>query len=220
MQNVVKVCSASAALLMLSSCGTMKRVVDAIPVPSMPKISLPKLSSVTKIIPGMGGESKADDPVMPFNSKGSLGYGHTLELLVYDSGREPDKLFEGKAMVDELGSAKVGGRSLPEARAAIGSIFRSAGRVAAHVHVHIIAVEGVELIAVEGDVKSSLVTPLWENMTVADAITMAGGRKPGSVARSVYVTHEGARKFYTTEDRANHDVELRAGDIVSPSPDL
>ena len=100
MQNVVKVCSASAALLMLSSCGTMKRVVDAIPVPSMPKISLPKLSSVTKIIPGMGGESKADDPVMPFNSKGSLGYGHTLELLVYDSGREPDKLFEGKAMVE------------------------------------------------------------------------------------------------------------------------
>ena len=228
MQNVVKVCSASAALLILSSCGTMKRVVDAIPVPSMPKISLPKLSSVTKIIPGMGGESNADDPVMPFNSKGSLGYGHTLELLVYDSGREPDKLFEGKAMVDErgvltlgeLGSAKVGGRSLPEARAAIGSIFRSAGRVASHVHVHIIAVEGVELIAVEGDVKSSLVTPLWENMTVADAITMAGGRKPGSVARSVYVTHEGARKFYTTEDRANHDVELRAGDIVAPSPDL
>jgi len=228
MQKVVKVCSASAALLMLSSCGTMKRVVDAIPVPSMPKISLPKLSSVTKLIPGMGGEPEVNDPVLPFNSKGSLGYGHTLDLVVYDGGRDPDKLFEGKAMVDErgvltlgdLGSAKVGGRSLPEARAAIGSIFRSAGRVAAHVHVHVIAVEGVELISVEGDVNAPLVTPLWENMTVADAITMAGGRKRGSIARSVYVAHEGERKFYTTEARANSDVELRAGDIVSPSPDL
>ena len=87
-------------------------------------------------------------------------------------------------------------------------------------HVHVIAVEGVELISVEGDVKAPLVTPLWENMTVADAITMAGGRKQGSIARSVYVTREGERKFYTTEARANDEVELRAGDIVSPSPDL
>lgn len=228
MRNVVKVCSASVALLALTSCGTMKRMVDAIPVPSMPKISLPKLSSVAKIIPGMGGEPAVNDPVVPFNSKGSLGYGHTLDLLVYDGGRDPNKLYDGKAMVDErgvltlgdLGSAKVGGRSLLEARAAVGSIFRSAGRVAAHVHVHLIAVEGVELVSVEGDVNAPLVTPLWEDMTVADAITMAGGRRQGSVAHSVYVTHKGERKFFTTEARANDEVKLRAGDIVSPSPDL
>ena len=92
MQTVVKVCSASAALLVLSNCGTMKRVVDAIPVPSMPKISLPKLSSVTKIIPGMGGEPEVHDPVMPFNSKGSLGYGHTV-----DCTTEPNEAILAKA---------------------------------------------------------------------------------------------------------------------------
>lgn len=228
MWNLARAGCAGAALLTLASCGTMKRMVDAIPVPAMPDIAMPKLSSVTKIIPGLGGEAKPEDPVMPFNSKGVLGYGHTLKVQVFDGARTPKELFEGEAMVDErgvltlgdIGSAKVGGRSLPESRAMIGSVFRSAGRVAAHVHVHIIAVEGVELVSVEGDVTSPIVTPRWDDMTVADAITMAGGRKIGSPAQAVYVTREGQRRFYSSAARANDEASLRAGDIITLSPDL
>lgn len=228
MWKLARAGGAGAAVMALTSCGTMKRMVDAIPVPSMPDISMPKLSSVTKIIPGLGGDDKPEDPVMPFNSKGSLGYGHTLKLQVFDGARVPKELFEGDVMVDErgvltlgdIGSAKVGGRSLPEARAMIGSIFRSAGRVAAHVHVHVIAVENVELVSIEGDVTTPIVTPRWEDMTVADAITMAGGRKAGSRAQAVYVTREGQRRFFNSEARANEEVRLRAGDIISLSADL
>lgn len=228
MWNLARVGCAGAAVVALTSCGTMKRMVDAIPVPSMPDISMPKLSSVTKIIPGLGGDDKPEDPVMPFNSKGTLGYGHTLKLQVFDGARSPKELFKGDVMVDErgvltlgdTGSAKVGGRSLPEARAMIGSVFRSAGRVAAHVHVHVFAVESVELVSVEGDVTSPIVTPRWDDMTVADAITMAGGRKAGSRAQAVYVTREGQRQFFNNEARANDEIHLRAGDIVSLSADL
>lgn len=228
MWNLARVGCVGAALVALASCGTMKRMVDAIPMPSMPDISMPKLSSVTKIIPGLGGEDKPEDPVMPFNSKGVLGYGHTLKLQVFDGARSPKELFEGDAMVDErgvlrlgdIGSAKVGGRSLPEARAMIGSVFRSAGRVAAHVHVQLIAVESAELVSVEGDVTSPIVTPRWDDMTLSDAITMAGGRKAGSRAQAVYVTREGQRRFFNNEARANDEVSLRAGDIITLSSDL
>ncbi|MDB6138625.1 MAG: hypothetical protein JWO94_1697 [Verrucomicrobiaceae bacterium] len=217
---------AVAALAALAGCSSLKKAVDAIPVPSMPD-----LSSVTSVIPGLGpsGDSvSAADPVVPFNSKGVLGYGHTLRLAVYDGVVEPRKLYAGLVMIDEhgvadfgkFGTARLGGHTISEARRLIESVFIRTGGAASRTHVHFISVENVTLITVEGDVVSPLTTPLWKNMTMRDAIAAAGGRRPGSTAKAVYVIQNGQRRFYQTVEAADYGSPLRAGDIITLSPDL
>ena len=183
------------------------------------------------VIPGVGpsGDSvSADDPAVAFNSKGILGYGHTLRLAVYDGSIEPTRLFNGLVMIDrkgvadfgKFGSAQLGGHTIPESRHLIESVFRRHGEAVGRVHVHFISVENTPLVTVEGDVAAPLVTPLYKGMTLRDAIAQAGGRKSGSAAQALYVTQNGTRRFYRSEASADYGSPLRAGDIITLSPDL
>ena len=82
----------------LCSCQTLKKLTP----------SVPKLSSVTNMIPGLGDGLPADDPTVPFNANGALGYGHSIALDIYEGVRSPKRLFEGKRMVDENGVISFG----------------------------------------------------------------------------------------------------------------
>ena len=217
---------AIAGLALLSGCTTVKKTIGAIPMPSVPK-----LSDVTKVIPGMGpsGDSVgSEDPVVPFNSKGTLGYGHTLRLAVYDGVVEPKKLYSGLVMIDQhgvadfgkFGSARLGGRTITEARRLIESVFVRKGTAASRTHVHFISVENVPLVTVEGDVVNPVTMPVWKKITLRDAVEFAGGRRPSSSAQAVYVIQNGQRRFYPTVESASYGSPLRAGDIISLSPDL
>ncbi|HYF34871.1 MAG TPA: hypothetical protein VD994_06220, partial [Prosthecobacter sp.] len=69
------------AAVLFASCATIKRITpDRIPLPPLPKFS--QLKKITRIIPGLPGSDKAaeDDPTMPFNARGTLGYGHTIRI--------------------------------------------------------------------------------------------------------------------------------------------
>ena len=211
-----------AALVALASCNSIDSAVRS--------LRPPKLSEVREIIPGLGaGDSVGSkDPLVQFAPHLPLAPGHTLRLSVYEGTRTATKIFEGLVMVDEqgiiefknIGSAKVGGHNVSDARAMIASVFRAAGKAGSRVHVHLISVENTPLISVEGDVARPVVLPLQKGLSVSLAISFAGGRRPGSFARSVYVSHEGQRSFFVTEAAANEKVKLHAGDIIQLSPDL
>lgn len=204
-------CLAGALLLALVGCSTVKK-------------------SLT-VLPGMGpsGDSvSAEDPVVPFNAAGVLGYGHTLRLAIFDGSIEPTKLFSGLVMIDrhgvadfgKLGSAQLGGHSLIESARIIESVFRRNGTASGRVHIHFISVENTPLVTVNGDVRAPMVMPLQKGMTVKTAVASAGGRKPGSAAQAVYVTQSGTRRFYYSEAAADYGSPLKAGDIITLSPDL
>ncbi|MBL9142290.1 MAG: SLBB domain-containing protein [Verrucomicrobiaceae bacterium] len=213
---------ASVALIALSSCTMIDSAVRSIPTPT--------ISGVANMIPGLGsGDSTgSDDPKIAFAPHLPLSPGHTLRLAVYDGSRTAKKLYEGVVMVDSagiiefkgIGSARIGGRSAADARAAIESVFRAAGRAGSRVHVHLISIENMPLVAVEGDVARPVVLELQKGLTVSLAVSFAGGRVRNSVARSVYVSHEGLRRFFVTEAAANDKVDLEPGDIIQLSPDL
>jgi hypothetical protein len=224
------------ATFALASCQTMKDAVNAIPMPhlklpKMPKLpKLPKLSSVTKIIPGMGSDDSvgADDPVVSFDARASLGYGHTLRVEVHEGTRSPIRRFrdlvfidrDGVAKIGDFGSAKLGGHSIAEARRMIETVLRSRGAVSAAVNVHIVSVENQPVVCVDGDVAVPSCLPVWEGITVAEAIRFCGGRRQGSSAQAVYVLHEGVRRFFSTAASADRDFELSPGDIIVASPHL
>lgn len=222
--------SALAVLIGLSGCATMKRLtpdVTKIPVPSLPGFST--LKKVTRILPGMPNSDKAaeDDPKVPFNSRGTLGYGHTLRLHVYEGSRSTKRIYNGVAMIDArgvidfgaAGSAKIGGATLPEAVEALAATFRVSLRVTRPVTVHILSVEDVPLVFITGDVIKDEFIPAWEKMTIKQAVTVAGGRKLGSTNRGVYVIREGNRRYYSSLEAADKD-EPEPGDIIYLSPDI
>lgn len=222
-------CFLSALLLgLLAACSTVKSVVSHIPVPSMPK--LPSMRQVAKLIPGMPDSDQVDenDPEVPFNSRQPLRPGHTLRLEVYEGSRSPSRVFRGIAMVDEegvvalgqTGSARVGGKTLPQAVEAIGAIFRVAGRTTRPVTVHVISVENTPLIGVNGDVQAAEYIPAFEDVTVRQAVTVSGGRRLKSTAHGVYVGRDGTRRFFTSIESADEQWNLRAGDIITLSPDI
>ncbi len=200
--------------------------VRSIPIPKR----LPRLNDVAKIVPGMKEKDTvgSNDPEVPFDPSGKLAAGHTLRLAIYEGLRSPKKLWSGLVMVDEsgliqfddIGSARVGGHTLNEARTMIAAVFRTAGRAAAHLHVQVISVENTPLLAVEGDVQRPLVTICYKNMTVRDALMLAGGRASRGGATAVYVTRNGQRSFFATEASAQERTDLQPGDIVFFSPDL
>ena len=234
-----------AALVAITSCATVKRLTPDfsqvhIPMPSMPDISLPKipmppmpsfstLKKITNIIPGMPDTDKAreDDPKMPFNARGTLGYGHSLRIHVYEGARSQNRIYNEVVMVDSkglldfgrAGTTRVGGGTLPQAAEAIAATFRVGLQMARPVTVHIISVEDVPVVSVTGDVQKEEFIPAWEGMTIKQAVTVAGGRKLGSTAHGVYLIREGRKRYFTTLDHADQD-EPEPGDIILLSPDI
>lgn len=225
-----------AATLMaaLSACQTVKHVafsvksaVSYIPLPSM---KLPKMRDVAKLIPGMPGSDQVDenDPEIPFNSRDPLQTGHTLRLEVYEGTRDPSRVFRGIVMVDDTGNvllaesgyAKVGGKRLPEAVEAIGAHFRVTAQTSRPITVHLFSVENIPVIGIDGDVQAPEYLPAFEDITVKQAVLVTGGRKLKSTARGVYIAREGQRRFFTSLDTADEHWSLRAGDVITLSPDI
>lgn len=214
----------------LCACATVKRLtpdLSAIQLPPLPKFST--LKKITRIIPGLPGSDKAaeDDPQMPFNSRGMLGYGHTLRIEVYEGTRGAKRIYKGVVMIDskgilplgDVGSARIGGGTLPQAVEAIAATFRVGGRITRPITVHIISVEDVPVVYITGDVLKDEFIPAWEDMTIEQAVRVAGGRKLGSTAHGVYLIREGAKRYFTTLEAAD-EREPEPGDIITLSPDI
>lgn len=216
-------------LLAICACSMIKMVDPDFKIP-FPKLHLPSMNTIAKLVPGMPEHDKVDaqDPDVPFNSRGTLGFGHTLRIEVYEGSRGPSQIFSGIAMVDkeglvslgEVGSARVGGQHLPVAANSIAAAFRIAGRNTRPITVHIISVENTPVISINGDVREPEFIPAFEDMSVTHAVTITGGRKPGSTTRSVYITRHGERRFFTSLEAANDKWKPRAGDIITLSPDI
>jgi hypothetical protein len=218
------------AVLGISACATIKRFTPDLS--KLPKPSLPSFSSLKKIkniIPGMPDTDKedVDDPQMPFNARGTLGYGHTLRIHVYEGARYPERIFNDVVMIDasgviqlgKAGSAKIGGSTLPRAADAIAMAFRVGLNLGRTSTVHIISVEDTPVVSVRGDVLTDEFIPAWEDMTIEQAVRVSGGRKLGSTAHGVYLIREGERRFFSSLESAN-ELEPEPGDIIELSPDI
>lgn len=216
----------AAALCALCSCS----LIQKIPVPKLPKISLPSRNTVAKLVPGMSEKDKmdAEDPDVPFNSRGTLGYGHTIRIEVYEGSRSPERIYRGITMVNtegllplaDVGTARVGGQLLPKAADSIAAVFRVAGRNTRPITVQIISVENTPVIFINGDVREAAFIPAFDDMTVQQAVNVIGGRKPGSTLRGVYISRQGLRQFFTSIEAANDRWKPQAGDIITLSPDI
>ena len=218
------------AVIGLTACATVKRFTpDLSKLPKPPLPSFSSLKKIKNIIPGMPetDQETAEDPKMPFNARGTLGYGQTLRLHVYEGARSPERIFNEVVMVDsegliqlgQAGSARVGGASLPKAADAIAAAFRVGLRLSRSVTVHIVSVEDTPVVAVRGDVLSDEFIPAWEDMTIEQAVRVSGGRKQGSTAHGVYLVREGERRYFSSLSDAN-EVEPEPGDIIELSPDI
>lgn len=213
--------SASLATVLLSSCSMMRAI--------MPNL-LPSRNTIAAIVPGLDPVDKAsgEDPQMPFNSRGTLGYGHTLRLEVYEGSRSTSRIYRGISMVDtqgvlplgDVGSARVGGLRPAAAVNAIATAFRLQGRNTRPLTVHIISVENTPVVSINGDVQQPEFIPAFEDMTVRSAIASIGGRKAGSTSRGIYISRDGQRHFFTSLDSADARWTPRAGDIITLSPDI
>ena len=217
--------AAASAASLLSSCGMMR----AITPDHMPDL-LPSRNTIAAIVPGIGPVDKAgaDDPQVPFNSRGILGHGHTLRIEVYEGARSASRIYDGVTMVDsqgilplgEVGSARVGGLRLPQAAEAIAAAFRLQGRNTRPLTVQILSVEFTPVVSINGDVRQAEFIPVFEGMTVRSAVDQVGGRRPGSTSRGVYISREGQRNFFPSLDAAEARWKPRAGDIITLSPDI
>lgn len=215
------------AMLTLNACSMMQTLV---PEFKMPKIPLPSLRTVTNLVPGMPDIDQVDgeDPTVPFNSRGTLGYGHTVRVEAYEGARGTARIYRDISMVDtqgllplgSVGSARIGGLTLPKAAEAIAAAFRLAGRNSRPITVHIISVENTPVVSINGDVREAEFIPVFEDITVERAVSVSGGRKAGSTAHGVYITREGQRRFFTSLENASNDWEPQAGDIITLSPDI
>jgi hypothetical protein len=218
------------AALALSACATIKRFtpdLSKLPKPPMPSFS--SLKKIKNIIPGMPDTDKVteEDPQMPFNARGTLGYGHSLRIHVYEGARSPERLFNKVVMVDSkgiidlgpAGTTQVGGATLPKAADAIAATFRVGMRLSRSVTVHILSVEDTPVVAVRGDVLTDEFIPAWEDMTLEQAVRVSGGRKLGSTAHGVYLIREGERRYFSSLENAN-ELEPEPGDIIELSPDI
>lgn len=216
----------SVLTMLLPACSLIRKV----PVPKLPKLSLPSMNTVAKIVPGLAEKDKvnSDDPDVPFNSRGKVGYGHTIRVEVYEGARGSDRIFADIVMVDEqgllplgdVGTARVGGQRLPEVANSIASVFRVAGRNTRPITVHIISVENVPVVSINGDVLEDEFIPAFEKMSVQSAVNVSGGRKLGSTRHGVYVTRHGQKRFFSTIESANDRWDPQAGDIITLSPDI
>lgn len=232
MRSILTLFLSVLTLFALCAC-SMLQMIDPdfkIPMPHLPKLHMPSRNTVAKIIPGLAEKDKVDanDPDVPFNSRGTLGFGHTLRVEVYEGARNPDQIYHGITMVDkdgvlalgEAGSARVGGLLLPKAADAIATVFRLAGRNTRPITIHIISVENTSIISINGDVREAEFIPVFKDMSVQQAVNVTGGRKPGSTMRGVYIAREGQRHFFTSIEAADDKWSPQAGDIITLSPDI
>ena len=220
--------------LVLCSCGMIKKIIPPLPaLPKLPKISLPGLptrNTVAKFVPGMAERDKvdADDPDVPFTSRGTLGFGHTVRLEVYEGTRSPERIYRGIEMINtegllplgKVGTARVGGLHLPQAAEAIATVFRLAGRNTREITVQIISVENTPVLSLNGDIQEAEFIPVFQEMSVRQAVTVTGGRKPGSTSRGIYISRHGQRHFFTSLEAADQNWQPQAGDIITLSPDI
>lgn len=219
----------TAALLVFSfsGCDTIKKYTPKIPLPSLP--SLPDMTQVKRILPGSADKVDSSDPDIAFDPRGTLRPGHTLRLQVNEGLRSAKSLWkgltvvelDGTAQIGKVGTAKLRGLTLPQAAQAIGAVFRVGGRTSSPVAVHILSVENTAVISVEGDLAAGpQPLPLFDGVTVTEAVRLAGGRKANSTARGLYITREGQKRYFRSVSAADEQWRLAAGDIITLSSDL
>jgi hypothetical protein len=218
--------------LVLCSCSMLTDLMPdfKVPMPKLPKLGLPSMRTVAKLIPGLPDYDKVDDndPDVPFNTRHTLGFGHTLRLEIYEGTRSPDRIYSGITMVNtegllplgKVGTARVGGLHLPQAADAIAMVFRLAGRNTREIMVQIISVENTPVVYLNGDVREREFIPAFKDMTVKQAVTVTGGRKAGSTYRGVYISRQGQRHFFPSLEAADKRWEPQAGDIITLSTDI
>ncbi len=232
MSRVLTALLFAAASFLLCSCGMIKSLIPD-SMPKLPKIGLPSLPSrntVAKLVPGMSERDKvnSEDPDVPFNSRGTLGFGHTVRLEIYEGTRSPDRIYRGIEMINtegllplgQVGTARVGGLTLPKAAEAIATVFRLAGRNTREITVQIISVENTPVLFLNGDVMEPEFIPVFKDMSVRQAVTVTGGRKSGSTSRGFYISRQGQRHFFTSLEAADKNWNPQAGDIITLSPDI
>ena len=212
----------------LTQCDTVKSVASRIPLPPLP--SLPDFTQVKNMIPGTGSDKvDGQDPDIDFDPRGTLRPGHTLRLQVHESLRSAKQVWKGLVVVQldgtvslgKIGSAQVRGNTVPQAARAIESVFRVAGRTSMPLAVHIVSVENVPLIAVEGDLAAGpQPLPVFDGLTYREAVRLAGGRPARSTNRGVYVTREGRKRFFPSVEAADAEWKPVPGDILTLSTDL
>lgn len=221
-----KAAALAAFSLALCSCDTVRNAIPDLHMPAM--LRMPDLSGVKQLLPGADDSVSADDPVVAFTSTSKLARGHTLRLRIYEGAMTAREIFHGLAMVDDqgvaqigdIGSAKIGGRPLPEAEKMIQSVCRISGRASLQIHVHIVSVENVPLLAVNGDARTPLYLPVQDTLLFSAAVNQSGGRKASSQGRAVYLTRDGVRKFFGHIGALDEWGEPKAGDIITLSADL
>lgn len=206
----------------LASCSTIKRYTPSIPLPKLPDIT-----QVKRILPGSEDKLNNQDPTVPFDPRGELRPGHTLRVQVYQGLRSAKSMWNGLVMVEldgtisfkDLGSTKVRGMKVPEATRAIAMTFRVGGRTASNVVVHILSIENTSLIALDGDLAAGPQSiPLYDGITVSQAIRLSGGRSKNSSANGIYLTRKGVKRYFRSVVAAESNIKLEAGDIITLSP--
>ena len=198
-------------------------LTGCISLDKLPKVSLPKID-----VPFIGGNeaAPANDPVIPYTLAQTLGYGHTLEFSAFAGSLSPQKLFMGKAMVDEAGDlnlgaygkVRVGGTKADQALKLIQTAFLKK-RGEAIINVHLARIEGVALVTINGAVKDAGVVQWFDGANVATLIPYAGGRSASAKGEAVYVFHNGTRRFFGTLAAASI-ATIEPGDIITLSEDL
>lgn len=219
------------ALLLLGACATVKKYTpDLSRLPKPPLPTLAGLKKLTRVLPGMPetDSTGVEDPKLPFEASQKLAQGHSLRLHVYEGARSTKRIYNGVVMVDaeglvhfeEAGSARVGGLDLVDATETLARTFRLGLRLTRQVTVHVLSVEDVPLVAVNGDVTRPSYLPAWEGMTLSQAVAHAGGRRAGSKNRGVYLIREGLSRYYADLETADVKMTPEPGDIVQLSTDF
>lgn len=206
------------------SCSTIKKVGSSIPLPGLPDVT-----TLKRVLPGSDDRVNDADPNVPFDPRGTLRPGHTLRLLVNESLRSARSLWKGLAMVEldgsidlgKSGKPKVGGKTPHQAARIIESAFRVGGRTSSPVSVHILSVENIAVIALDGDLAAGpQPLPMFDGISVQEAIRLAGGRPANSSARGIYITRDGKKRYFRSAADADSQWKLNPGDIITLSADI
>jgi protein involved in polysaccharide export with SLBB domain len=169
------------------------------------------------------GTAAPNDPLVAYDVRKPLAYGHTLELSVYRGVRSPSRIFNERVMVDgkgyvhlgKVGDVKVGGLTTTQAIRSIEAAFRHYDG-SGIVSVRLSRIEETPLVLVTGAVRYPGVIQFFDGITATSALPYVGGRSARAPGLAVYVTREGVRTFHTS----GAGVELLPGDIVEFSSDL